>query len=123
MTVTPRAHKPKTREEAIAIAKAYAKSLTPEEDAALTKAALDDPDSILVTEEFTKGSPGRPFSAVRKIPVSIRLSPDVLDYYRSGGRGWQGRIDEALRKVMQLQDKPNDQSAQVDAMTNQKKRA
>jgi len=119
MTVTRRAYKPKTRDEAIAIAKAYAASLTPEEDAALTKAALDDPDTVLVTEEFTKGRPGRPFSAVTKIPVSIRLSPDVLDHYRSSGRGWQGRIDEALRKFMELET----QSDRPDAITSRKKRA
>ncbi|UXN62654.1 BrnA antitoxin family protein [Phyllobacterium zundukense] len=26
----------------------------------------------------------------------------MLDHYRSSGRGWQGRIDEALRKSIQL---------------------
>ncbi|WP_410010686.1 BrnA antitoxin family protein [Phyllobacterium zundukense] len=41
-------------------------------------------------------------SRCAKNPVSIRLSPDVLDHYRSSGRGWQGRIDEALRKSIQL---------------------
>ncbi len=40
---------------------------------------------------------GRPPSASRKEAVSIRLSPDVLDHFRSAGAGWQTRIDEALR--------------------------
>jgi uncharacterized protein (DUF4415 family) len=31
--------------------------------------------------------------------VSLRLSPDVLEHFKSKGPGWQGKIDEALRKV------------------------
>lgn len=31
--------------------------------------------------------------------VSLRLSKDALDKFRATGKGWQARIDEALRKV------------------------
>lgn len=31
--------------------------------------------------------------------VSLRLSPDVLEHFKSKGPGWQGKIDEALRKA------------------------
>ena len=45
---------------------------------------------------------GRPAKAAgeKKEAVSIRLSPDVLAYFRAGGEGWQTRIDEALRKIV-----------------------
>jgi uncharacterized protein (DUF4415 family) len=43
---------------------------------------------------------GRPPGKTRKEAVSIRLSPDVLAHFRAGGRGWQTRIDTALRAVM-----------------------
>jgi uncharacterized protein (DUF4415 family) len=33
----------------------------------------------------------------RKIPVSIRLSPDVAEGLRATGNGWQTRADRALR--------------------------
>jgi uncharacterized protein (DUF4415 family) len=33
----------------------------------------------------------------RKIPVSIRLSPDVAEGLRATGNGWQTRADQALR--------------------------
>lgn len=33
----------------------------------------------------------------KKVPISIRLSPEVLDYFRAEGKGWQTRIDEVLR--------------------------
>lgn len=32
----------------------------------------------------------------RKIPVSIRLDPTVVEYFRAEGEGWQSRINEVL---------------------------
>ncbi len=34
-----------------------------------------------------------------KIPVSIRLSPEVVKHFKAKGPGWQSRIDAALRKI------------------------
>ena len=34
--------------------------------------------------------------------VSLRLSRDVIDHFRSQGPGWQSRIDETLRKAAKL---------------------
>jgi uncharacterized protein (DUF4415 family) len=34
-----------------------------------------------------------------KIAVSIRLSPEVVEYFKAKGPGWQSRIDDALRKI------------------------
>lgn len=45
---------------------------------------------------FTKrGRP--PLGDAAKIQQSLRLSPDVLDYFRSTGPGWQARINDVLR--------------------------
>ncbi|MCY3774974.1 MAG: BrnA antitoxin family protein [Candidatus Aminicenantes bacterium] len=41
---------------------------------------------------------GRPPVAKPKVSTTIRLSQDVIDHFRAGGRGWQTRIDEALRE-------------------------
>ena len=41
---------------------------------------------------------GRPPSANPKVSTTIRLSPDVVDYFKADGRGWQTRIDNALRE-------------------------
>jgi uncharacterized protein (DUF4415 family) len=35
--------------------------------------------------------------APKKMPVSIRLSPDVVEAFRASGAGWQARVDEILR--------------------------
>lgn len=38
-----------------------------------------------------------PQVAPKKVPVSIRLSADVVEAFRASGAGWQGRVDEILR--------------------------
>ena len=32
---------------------------------------------------------------------SLRLDPDVLDHFKASGRGWQSRINAALREAME----------------------
>lgn len=32
-----------------------------------------------------------------KVAVTVRYSPDVLDWFKQTGDGWQTRMDEALR--------------------------
>lgn len=44
---------------------------------------------------------GRPPAVIRKTQVTLRLDADVLDTFRSGGPGWQGRINAALRKALE----------------------
>jgi len=46
---------------------------------------------------------GRPKSAAPKVAINIRLSPGVLEHFKAGGKGWQTRIDEALRKAIGLE--------------------
>lgn len=41
-----------------------------------------------------------PQKAPTKIPVSIRLSPDVVKHFKAKGPGWQSKIDAALRKLV-----------------------
>jgi len=48
------------------------------------------------------GPRGRPKSKNPKQATSLRLDPDVIAHFRRGGRGWQSRINAALRKVAKL---------------------
>ena len=41
---------------------------------------------------------GRPSAAKPKVSTTIRLSQEVIDHFKAGGRGWQTRIDAALRE-------------------------
>jgi uncharacterized protein (DUF4415 family) len=42
-----------------------------------------------------------PQKAPRKVPISIRLSPDVADGLRATGEGWQRRADNVLRSWLE----------------------
>jgi len=35
-----------------------------------------------------------------KVPVSLRLSRDVVDHFKATGEGWQTRIDETLKQAI-----------------------
>lgn len=43
--------------------------------------------------------PGRPKSAAAKVAVSLRLDPEVLQFFRSTGPGWQSRMNAVLRRA------------------------
>lgn len=45
---------------------------------------------------------GRPRKENAKLHVSLRLDPDVVESFKSGGPGWQARINDALRKAARL---------------------
>lgn len=43
---------------------------------------------------------GRPAKIDRKVSTTIRLSPEVIAHFKAEGKGWQSRIDDALRKLI-----------------------
>ncbi|MGQ0564182.1 MAG: BrnA antitoxin family protein [Gemmobacter sp.] len=95
---------------------------TPEEDAAITAAALSDPDAQPLTDEELagmrpvwdypelvavlqkEGKLGRPPlpATEKKQRVTLHLDPDVLARLREGGKGWQTRANAALRGALGL---------------------
>ena len=54
-----------------------------------------------------KRKPGQrgPQVAPTKQLVSMRYSPEVLAFFKSGGAGWQSRMDEALKQWVSSQSK------------------
>ena len=50
--------------------------------------------------EMLSRKPGQrgPQKTPRKEPVTVRYSRDVIPYFRSTGRGWQSRMDSALKE-------------------------
>jgi len=85
------------------------------EDAEITKQALADGTNHTDEElaelkpvaEFSelegilKASLGRPKSDNPKKPINIRLSPEVLKYFRGTGKGWQTRMDRVLKEYVE----------------------
>lgn len=37
----------------------------------------------------------------KKKQITIRLDPDILDFYKGSGRGYQSRINNVLRRYME----------------------
>jgi uncharacterized protein (DUF4415 family) len=35
----------------------------------------------------------------KKIAISIRLHPDIIKHFKSGGAGWQSRMEKVLERV------------------------
>lgn len=70
------------------------------EERAIRAGIARDADTYeLSREEFRELKPvrrGRPKSALHKLPVTVRLDPQVVEYFRASGRGWQTRVNEAL---------------------------
>lgn len=72
------------------------------EDAVITKAAKGDPDAVPYTEaEWKKvkahARVGRPNVESPKVFTGIRLDADVVESFKSTGKGWQTRMNAALR--------------------------
>lgn len=79
---------------------------TPAEDAAITAAAMADPDAVPFTDaEWEQVKPlvrrGRRLGSGTKAQVTLRLDVDVLEKFRATGNGWQTRINDALKSWMQ----------------------
>ena len=76
------------------------------EDRAITAAAKADPDAQPLTPGQLKAMVplralrGRPKSANPKQLVSVRYSPEVLEYFKSTGEGWQSRMDGVLKQYV-----------------------
>ena len=44
-----------------------------------------------------RGRPPKP-EGERKVLVSLRLAPDIVEWFRATGPGWQSRMEELLRR-------------------------
>lgn len=78
-----------------------------------TKATWTDPDDApeLTDEWFEKADlyhgeklvrRGRPPAEKPKKAISLRVDSDVLEKFKADGPGWQGRMNDVLRKAAGL---------------------
>lgn len=51
----------------------------------------------LTSEFLSKKAVGRPKAPATKVYTGLRLDPEVLDAFKSTGKGWQTRINAALK--------------------------
>ncbi|WP_038036417.1 BrnA antitoxin family protein [Thermopetrobacter sp. TC1] len=98
---------------------------TPEEDEAINRGIAEDPDTWEITEdEWKLARPasevfaemglalpkkrGRPRKKEPKRQVTLRLDADLLEDLRGLGKGWQTKVNAALREWMAQQKKASE---------------
>ena len=71
-------------------------------DADIDKAIAEDPDAAPALDEewFRTAEVGFPTA---KIATSIRVDGDVMDWFKTQGRGWQTRMNAVLRAYAKAQ--------------------
>ena len=77
------------------------------------KPAAPEPAREIVTtlktsapSQTTKGKRGRPKLENPKKQITLRLDAEVVEHFRKTGRGWQTRINEALRREAGISGEP-----------------
>ena len=89
---------------------------TDEEEAEIQRQIAEDPDVPEWTEEdWARARPAIEVhpelvewslrrrgkqKALTKELISIRLDPDITEYFRAGGPGWQTRLNDTLRRAV-----------------------
>lgn len=78
---------------------------TDAEDAAITAAAMGDPDAIPFSDDelekvkhLVRRGRGRPQGSGSKTQVTLRVDSDLLEQFKATGTGWQTRMNDALRE-------------------------
>ena len=69
----------------------------------IDEAAASDPDALPTDAAFWRDA--KLVIPERKVPVSLRLDRDVVDWFKSQGRGYQSRINAVLRSYMSARKK------------------
>lgn len=83
---------------------------TDQEDAVITRQAAED-GTLLSDAQLAEMKPlaafpelqalikrGRPPKSKPKQSTTLRLTAEVLEFFKAGGKGWQGRIDAVLKE-------------------------
>ena len=102
--------------------KKLAPEISDEEEAGIQAGIAQDPDNPEWTEEdFKRARPAREVvpgivkayekgelrvrggqKKPTKVQLTLRLDQDVVDHFKSHGKGWQSRLNSALRKAANL---------------------
>ncbi len=72
------------------------------EDLKINEAVTRDPDAFIATSaQLAKARRGRPKLEKPKQAISIRLDADVVEHFKSTGKGWQSWINEVLKQSVE----------------------
>lgn len=66
-------------------------------DQEIEEAARSDPDALPLDDEFWENARVVFPSRIHKVHTGIRLDEDMLQWFKSQGKGWQTRMNAILR--------------------------
>ena len=64
----------------------------------IARAVADDPDAAPLDIDW---SDAKVYFPLLKRPTSLRIDPDVLAFFKAGGKGYQTRMNAVLRSYME----------------------
>lgn len=86
--------------------KRYDKELTNDQIAALTDSEIDTSDIPELDDKFWANA--RVVKPLTKASVTIRYDHDVVEWFKSQGKGYQTRMNAVLRAYMEAKKQSSD---------------
>ena len=98
---------PEEWEAAYVAAPGEDRSMTPEEEARWSEAIFVNGGGYqavraAMAAKRKQGDRGAQVNPTKQL-VSVRYSPEVLEFFRASGAGWQSRMDEVLKEWVTIQ--------------------
>lgn len=76
----------------------------PNENKQINQGIRQDPDNPEWTDEMFSRVVRGPQKAPTKKQITVRFDPDIIDWFKAQGAGYQSRMNEALRRYMNKPD-------------------
>lgn len=67
-------------------------------DEEIAKQIASNPEDVEFTDEMLASAYW--VAPAKKVPISFRVDPDVLEFFRAAGAGYQSRMNAVLRGYM-----------------------
>ncbi|MBW3630218.1 MAG: BrnA antitoxin family protein [Gemmatimonadetes bacterium] len=65
--------------------------------------AASDPDAPAISDDVLRAAELVMPGAATKVPISLRVDPEVLDFFKELGPGYQSRMNAVLRAYVRTQ--------------------
>ncbi len=97
---------PEAWEKLIAEAPGEDRAPSAAEESARRNAVVVHEGGIAAVREALAARRRGPQKAPTKVPTTIRFDPDVLEALKTTGRGWQTRVNDAMREWLKEHSPP-----------------
>lgn len=72
-----------------------------EEEKKINQGIRKDPDAQEWSDEMFERAVRGPQKAPLKTHLTVRFDPDIVEWFKSQGKGYQSRMNDALRQYME----------------------